>query len=161
MYISLLKMTEKLILIIPMHGNTPCFLIFPFFENFKRAFTPLGPVPYDATPACIICLWYLGDSRKGLLCVSSELKSTNHLLCGGCMFFRPQHRNTNAVSGTCMMYGRNLHYYWLPNHRPMIREIKIYFIFIVLLHSPSTGREILEMSLRNQCCLLVASESYT
>ena len=38
MYISFLKMTEKPILITPMHGNTPYFLIFPFFE-------PLGGPP--------------------------------------------------------------------------------------------------------------------
>ena len=40
-------MTEKLILITPKHGNTPCFLIFPFFETF-RGRSP--PAPYDAAP---------------------------------------------------------------------------------------------------------------
>ena len=31
----LVKDDRKLILITPRHGNTPCFLIFPFFETFR------------------------------------------------------------------------------------------------------------------------------
>ena len=38
-------MTEKLILITPLHGNTPCFLIFPFFKPLRGQLPPAPPPP--------------------------------------------------------------------------------------------------------------------